>query len=120
MAHPNLIFGGAGLGLDHTTAEAVEEILRVLKDNSVRRIDTAGRYPPTQMGRSEELLGETRAGQEGFQVDTKIFIDVGKQGHMRKDKIEASLKTSLQRLGVTQVSRSLSIGGRDAAKVPCW
>lgn len=63
---PDLIFGGATIGLNLSTVESVQELLRNLDELNISRIDTAGRYPPTSPGLSETLIGETKAAEKWF------------------------------------------------------
>lgn len=96
---PKLIFGAAGIGDEFKTAESVTELLKVLKSSSVTTLDTAALYPPTAIGSSEQLLGETGAPQNGFKIDTKVMVTgVVGDSTLEPTKIEASLDTSFERL----------------------
>lgn len=91
--------------MSFNTVREVQEVLDFLKRNNITHIDTAGRYPPTSMGRSEELLGEVQAASQGFTIDTKILArtETNGAGELEQSAIEKSIATSLQRLGVEQV-----------------
>ena len=103
---PRLIFGAASFGINFAITENVQEVLKYLKENDITHLDTAGRYPPTSPGRSEELIGETGAASQGFTIDTKILtLGSDHRGELEKAAIEKSVKISLQRIGVEQVSR---------------
>lgn len=104
---PKLIFGAALFGVNFANPEDVQEVLDYLKENNITHLDTAGRYPPTLPGRSEELIGETDAASQGFTIDTKILaLAPDQRGGIERSAVEQSLKTSLQRLGVEQVVSS--------------
>ena len=102
---PKLIFGAASFGMNFVSLEDVQEVLDYLKENNITHLDTAGRYPPTSPGRSEELLGETKAASQGFTIDTKILtLSPDHRGELERSAIESSINTSLQRMGVEQVN----------------
>lgn len=104
MGVPRLIFGAALFGMNFANREDVQEVLDYLKENNITHLDTAGRYPPTSPGRSEELIGETDAASQGFVIDTKILaLGPDQRGGMERSAVEKSIKTSLQRFGVEQV-----------------
>ncbi|TVY48028.1 Oxidoreductase [Lachnellula occidentalis] len=103
---PQIVFGGASLGHEFPTEESVQEVLTLLKDLKITRIDTAARYPPTNHGMSEKLLGITHAGSQGLNISTKIFTTGGDgdgSGELDRASIQKSFSTSLGRLGVDQV-----------------
>lgn len=101
---PKLIFGAASFGMNFVSPEEVQEVLDFLKQNNIIHLDTAGRYPPNSPGRSEELIGETKAASQGFTIDTKILTQgLNQHGHMEHSAVEQSLETSLCRMGVDQV-----------------
>ncbi|KAH8430918.1 uncharacterized protein LDX57_008582 [Aspergillus melleus] len=105
MGNPKLIFGAASFGMDFASPEEIQEVLDYLKRNKITHIDTASRYPPIAPGRSEELLGETKAVNQGFTIDTKIFTQTSNQGgHMESSAVEQSVKISLRRIGIDQVN----------------
>jgi aflatoxin B1 aldehyde reductase len=102
---PSILFGGTSLGDSFTTPDAVQSVLSLLESHNIYRIDTAGRYPPINPGRSEQLLRETKAADQGFTIDTKILARVGDgSGELTREKIEESLKESLERLGVAKIN----------------
>ena len=101
---PQLIFGAASFGDAFHDVKDVQAVLDLLQSHNIKHIDTAGRYPPKSPGRSEELLGEVNAAQQGFTIDTKILAGSGDgSGELTRDKIEASVAASLRRLGVSKV-----------------
>ena len=105
MGSPKLIFGTALFGMNFVNLDDVQEVLDCLKENNITHLDTAGRYPPTSPGRSEELLGETKAATQGFTIDTKILtLSPDHRGELGRGAIEKSINTSLQRMGVDQVN----------------
>lgn len=83
----------------------VQDVLDYLKANNITHLDTAGRYPPTSPGRSEELLGETKAVFQGFTIDTKILtLSLDHHGELERSAVETPINTSLQRMGIEQVN----------------
>lgn len=105
MGNPKLIFGAASFGMNFVNLEDIQKVLDYLKENNITHLDTAGRYPPTSPGRSEELIGETKAALQGFTIDTKILtLSPDHLGELERSAIEKSLNTSLQRMGVEQVN----------------
>jgi aflatoxin B1 aldehyde reductase len=103
MAPVSLIFGGAAIGDQFATLESVDDLLTRLESLCIRRIDTAGKYPPCAPGLSEELLGRTGAAGRGFTIDTKINCEAHGKGSLTADAIERSLTNSLGRLRVKKV-----------------
>jgi aflatoxin B1 aldehyde reductase len=96
---PQLIFGCGGLGNEFVGEDAVTELLNVLKKSGVRRLDTAGLYPPTDIGASQRLLGQAGAARLGFTIDTKALISIkGIQGSLTPEKIEKSTEESRETL----------------------
>jgi aflatoxin B1 aldehyde reductase len=105
MSRPHTLFGGAMIGTSFTTPEQVQALLDLLKTLGVDRIDTAARYSPTAPGSSECLLGETRAAEQGFTIDTKINTVSGvRAGTLTAAAIEKSLEASLSRLQMSKVN----------------
>ncbi|KAF3070204.1 Aflatoxin B1 aldehyde reductase member 2 [Trichoderma lentiforme] len=77
----HLIFGAGGVG--HTkdsftftwdTPEKVSELLSSLKRLNLTELDSAAVYPPGNPGHTEILLGQAKAVDLGFTIDSKIFI----------------------------------------------
>ncbi|EIN06754.1 aldehyde reductase [Punctularia strigosozonata HHB-11173 SS5] len=100
----NLIFGGANIGERFTTVEEVSSVLSKLKEKGIIRIDTAARYPPTNPGASEKLIGEAHAAQLGFVIDTKVNVAGDGRGSLSAEAIAKSIEESLGRLGVDKVN----------------
>ncbi|KAI9716595.1 MAG: hypothetical protein M1828_007628 [Chrysothrix sp. TS-e1954] len=106
---PSLIFGTATIGLSFPDASTTDSLLTTLQKSSsalpITHLDTGARYPPTSPGLSESLLGECKAEQRGFAIDTKIFTDAAGTGagELTEGKIRESLEGSLKRLGVDAV-----------------
>ncbi|KAF4810866.1 Aflatoxin B1 aldehyde reductase member 3 [Colletotrichum tropicale] len=101
---PQLIFGTARFGDKFTNAEQVQLCLDLLKEHHVQVLDTAGRYPAEAQGRSEELIGETKATQQGFQVDTKILaMSADHKWELSKQNIQQSVSDSLRRLKIPKI-----------------
>ncbi|KAI1325993.1 Aldo/keto reductase [Xylariaceae sp. FL0255] len=98
---PGLLFGGGGIGDEIPTLEEVQELLTVLKQRGVSRIDTAALYPPLNIGASETLLGQAGAAEQGFIIDTKILaLGLEADGTLEPSAIEKSLNTSYDRLNL--------------------
>ncbi|KAJ2985129.1 hypothetical protein NUW58_g5702 [Xylaria curta] len=96
-----LIFGCGGLGNEFLGVDAVTDLLTTLKKGGVGRVDTAGLYPPTDIGASQRLLGQSGASQMGFAIDTKILISIhGLQDTLTPAKIEKSVAISYQDLNL--------------------
>ncbi|RWA12872.1 hypothetical protein EKO27_g2257 [Xylaria grammica] len=100
---PQVVFGTAGLGLHGTAfqgASSVKDLLRMLRDLGISRLDTGARYPPLNPGLSEQLLGEARELSRDFVIDTKVYTDAKKDGSgdLTLEAISTSAYGSLQRL----------------------
>ncbi|KAI0147074.1 putative oxidoreductase [Xylariaceae sp. FL1272] len=98
---PQLIFGTASFGMPKTEfqdAEAVKSLLGTLKELGITRLDSGARYPPTNPGRSEELIGESQCSD--FTIDTKIFTDSASDGSgdLTSEAVVKSANASLKRL----------------------
>lgn len=107
MSIPNALFGGAMIGNTFTTPEQVQELLDQLKVLQIDHIDTAARYPPGNPGRSENLLGEVRALEQGFTIDTKISPGSSSgdgSGTHTAPAIRKSLEESLDQLKTKKVN----------------
>lgn len=107
MSRPSTIFGGALIGTSFTTAAQVQELLDQLQSIGINRIDTAARYSPTSPGSSERLLGEVRAQEQGFTIDTKTSTDgslkTDGSGSLTAANITKSINDSFSRLHVVNV-----------------
>ncbi|RDW59885.1 hypothetical protein BP6252_12972 [Coleophoma cylindrospora] len=101
---PTPIFGCATIGYNFTTKESVEELLSIVKNTGIKRLDTAGRYPPSSPGDSERLLGEAGANDLGFQIDTKIMVFTTTAGSLSAENIASSVQRSLERLRLQQLN----------------
>ncbi|KAK8050763.1 hypothetical protein PG994_012493 [Apiospora phragmitis] len=96
-----------GRGLQDT--EEVRDILVLARSLGTKEIDTAARYPATNMGLSEKLLGEFQAIPQGFAVDTKILVlSKDANGTLEPEKIRTSLENSRKSLQLDS-SQKLSI-----------
>ncbi|CRG82868.1 Aflatoxin B1 aldehyde reductase member 3 [Talaromyces islandicus] len=105
---PQLIFGTATFGMDMTEfqdPESVKTILKTAQELGIQRLDTGARYPPRNPGRSEELIGETKAflsdgSSGGFTVDTKIYTNAQTDGSgdLTPEAVGVSITASLKRL----------------------
>jgi GTPase SAR1 family protein len=96
--HLTLIFGCASIGSTYTTKESVSEMLSALKLLDITRIDTAARYPSTNPGASERLLGEAGAAAQVFTIDTKIIVLAETAGSLEPAAVDKSLRENYERL----------------------
>lgn len=110
MGYPDLVFGGATIGSgDHlSTPSDVSTLLGRLLELGFQRIDTAARYPPTDMGASERLLGEAGVASKGFLVDTKVLVTMDAArpigaGSLAPSAVRTSVADSFERLKVSKV-----------------
>lgn len=102
---PQLIFGTATFGgapPAFETASSIESLLSTLQTLNITHLDTAARYPPTNPGRSEELIGEVASSvlSENFQIDTKCLVDTATDGSgdLSAESMNASVEKSLASL----------------------
>lgn len=94
---PEIIFGCGGLGNEFIGEDAVKELLKILKETGVCRLDTAALYPPTDIGASQRLLGQAGAAGLGFTIDTKVLISMtGFEGTLEPEKIASSAAKSCE------------------------
>lgn len=103
MSRPNTIFGCALLGINFNTPKQVQELLDQLKALGIDRLDTAARYSPSNPCSSERLLGDVRAAEQGFIIDTKI--DTGGDGSetLTAAAINKSMSESVSRLKMDKI-----------------
>ncbi|KAK8060748.1 hypothetical protein PG996_010678 [Apiospora saccharicola] len=97
---PQLIYGCGGLGQEIVGEAAVAELLQILQEAGVVRLDTAALYPPHDIGASQRLLGQMgAAAQLGFTVDTKVMVSLKTlAGTLEPAKIEKSVDGSVRDL----------------------
>ena len=96
MSRPKTIFGGGLIGTSLTTPGQVQELPDELKALKIDRIDTAARYSPTNPGSSERLLGEVRAAEQGFTIDTKINTGGSASSNGPGSLIAAAINKSIE------------------------
>ena len=80
----------------------ISELVTKLNAADIKHYDTAALYPMDNIGGSERLIGKVR--QADFVIDTKILL---RPEALQKDNMEASVRSSLDNLGVEKVSHSL-------------
>ncbi|KAI1457054.1 putative aldo/keto reductase [Annulohypoxylon moriforme] len=96
---PHIIFGCGGLGHEFVSEDAVRELLGLLKEAGIDRLDTAALYPPSDIGASQRLLGQVGAARLGFAIDTKVIISMsGFKGTLEPEKIAKSIAESNEAL----------------------
>ena len=108
MSLPTLVFGAGGIGTTEKSftftwddAEKVDSLLSTLKNLDVVELDSAASYPPGNPWNTETLLGEAKAGEKGFIIDTKIAVHGGNR--LDEQGISSSIARSLELLGVAKV-----------------
>ncbi|TRX90413.1 hypothetical protein FHL15_008778 [Xylaria flabelliformis] len=106
---PSIIAGGGTWG-HNVDDDEVQRHMAALKAIGVREIDTAALYPFSNPTKSEQIIGKSRFGQEGFLIDTKIMWFNGGKGTLTKDNIPKSVDDSLERLGLEKVNVLYAIG----------
>ncbi|KAI0554732.1 Aldo/keto reductase [Xylaria curta] len=106
---PSIIAGGGTWG-HNVDEDEVQRHMAALKAIGVREIDTAALYPFSNPTKSEQIIGKSRLGQEGFLIDTKIMWFNGGKGTLTKDNIPKSVEDSLERLGLEKVNVLYAIG----------
>ena len=100
---PQLIFGTASFGMDMTQfqdSSSVRNLLQILQELGIRRLDSGARYPPLNPGRAEGLIGETKERSSNFTIDTKVYTNTQTDGSgdLTGESIAKSIQASLQRL----------------------
>ncbi|MCJ1448191.1 MAG: hypothetical protein MMC23_008705 [Stictis urceolatum] len=101
---PQLIFGAASFGSSFPETSDVQSVLDLLKLSDVKVLDTVGRYPPTSPGKSEELIGQIKAGEQGFTIDTKILATTSDgSGEISHENVQKSVEISLHRLKIPKI-----------------
>ncbi|CZT12293.1 related to aflatoxin B1 aldehyde reductase [Rhynchosporium agropyri] len=108
---PSLIFGAGGIGrgvisYSWVDASQTSSLLTTLEALGLTELDSAAGYPPGAPWVTEGLLGETKAAERGFVIDTKILAkrEEGGIGTLSQEGIDESLAKSLELLGTKQVN----------------
>ncbi len=65
---------------------------------ALTELTTAARYPATNSGASERLLGLAGAAKHGFTIDTKVVCSGDGSGSLEPAAIDKSLEGSYERL----------------------
>lgn len=103
MTSPAPIFGTSNVGVAYLTVESVEQLVTVLEETGISRIDTAARYPAIAPGQSEKLLGESNVPVR-FTIDTKVkLVNMDGKGSLTAAAINASIVEQFERLKVDHV-----------------
>jgi aflatoxin B1 aldehyde reductase len=119
MSPVKLIFGAGGIGegrISHTwkTPEQTEELLKALDELGVKQLDSAAAYPPGSPWVTETLLGQAKAAEKGFAIDSKVMpysLALGfrdpkaKSGadSLSEQNLDASFQKTFELLGVKKV-----------------
>lgn len=101
MDSPQYVFGAQAFGVAWTN-ENVGQLMQALNDHGIHHFDTAALYPATAPGGSEKLLGEKK--QPGAVIDTKVMFMLS--GMLSKENMEKSIRDSLERLQLSEVSKT--------------
>ena len=77
-----IIFGAGGIGTGNfastwDTPNKVSSLLSSLTELGISQLDSAASYPPGNPWNTETLLGQTRAVEKGFVIDTRILFSSG-------------------------------------------
>lgn len=106
----HLVFGAGGIG---TTAKSftftwdnpdkVSELLSALKKLDILELDSAASYPPGNPWNTETLLGQSKAAEKGFVIDSKIAAHTGPGPKLDEEHLAASVDRTLELLGVDKV-----------------
>lgn len=103
----DVIYGGGSFASfasnNGLTGESVAEVLRFLHEHGITRIDTGQAYAG-----SEEMLGKAKAGELGFEIDTKVAGGLYKDVRHTKDVVIKAGEESIEKLGVDQVTTTFS------------
>ena len=104
MSPPTLVFGAGGIGTTADnftftwgTPELVSSLLSTLKELGLVELDSAASYPSGNPWNTETLLGQAKAAEKGFIIDTKI------RGSLNDNMIPNSIDKSLSLLGIPRV-----------------
>ncbi|KAI4144202.1 MAG: hypothetical protein LQ340_006745, partial [Diploschistes diacapsis] len=85
MAPPHIVFGAGSIGTTASsftyawdTPESVSSFLSTLSSLNLMELDSAAVYPPGNPGNTEILLGQAKAVEKGFLIDSKVDISKGR------------------------------------------
>ncbi|KAH8900283.1 Aldo/keto reductase [Thozetella sp. PMI_491] len=115
---PHIVFGAGGIGTtakgfiyNFDTAEKVNELLTVLQELGINELDSAASYPPTNPWNTETLLGESKAIEKGFIIDSKVL---GRRagGKLTDEGIGISVDKTLHLTGAKKI-RTLYVHAPD-------
>ncbi|CAG8980473.1 hypothetical protein HYALB_00013594 [Hymenoscyphus albidus] len=103
---PTVIFGAGGIGhpeksftFTWETPEAVSELLSTLQSLDIHELDSSAPYPPGNAWHTETLLGEAKAVEKGFIIDSKVL----KYGPLTEENITSSVDRTLSLLGGSKI-----------------
>ena len=107
-----VIFGAGGIGTGNfastwDTPNKVSSLLSSLTEPGVSQLDSAASYPPGNPWNTETLLGQTRAIEKGFVIDTRILFSSGveeRRVNLSEKSIDSSIERSLRLLGTEKVA----------------
>jgi len=89
-------FFGAGTFPELQTQEDIQKLLDLLKSKGCTKIDTAQLYG---MGKSEQIIGQAKAIEQGFTIDTKWLGGWLGRPWATRETMVSSAKESLVKLG---------------------
>ncbi|KAK3400259.1 NADP-dependent oxidoreductase domain-containing protein [Sordaria brevicollis] len=106
---PRLIFGAGSIGTtlkgftySWDTPEKVSDLLSVLKELGISELDSAAAYPPGNPWNSETLLGQSKAAEKGFIIDSKVDTD-RPFPHLDEERVKTSIDRTLSLIGTSRV-----------------
>lgn len=80
----------------------MSELLSVLQELDILELDSAAVYPPGNPWNTETLLGQSKAVEKGFIIDSKVFAD-RPLPHLDEERINISIGQTLGLLGADRV-----------------
>ena len=96
--------GTTAKGFTYTwdTPEKVSELLSALKELDLVELDSAAVYPPGNTWNAETLLGQSKATEKGFIIDSKVTVD-RPYPHLDEEHVGLSIDHTLELLGTSRV-----------------
>lgn len=84
------------------TPEKVSDLLSILKELGISELDSAAVYLPRNTWNSETLLGQNKAAEKGFIIDSKVNAD-GPIPHLDEERVRISIDHTLSLIGTSRV-----------------
>lgn len=107
-----VVFGAGGIGTGNfastwDTPDKVSALLSSLTELGINQLGSAALYPPGNPWDTETPLGQARAVEKGFRIDTKILYSPQaeeRRMNLSKRGIDSSLEKSLGLLKIEKAS----------------